>query len=113
MNNLEIMGGGTSRAAEGILLTIDKDPKSTTEKFTRLAFNNNTEFEVLKLFCAKHQLTQSDLVKVFKKYCSSEEAYFRQFHIATLDVKKKFLDQTKLLKVSPPLFYFYLWMHLL
>ena len=93
------MGGGSLRGAAA-LLTIDDDPKSTTEKFTRLAFNNNTEFETLKLFCKRHNIGQKDLVLVFKKYCSSDDAYFRQFHVNIMDVKKKLLEQSKTLRVS-------------
>ena len=91
------MGGGFSKTE---LLTVDDDPKSTAEKLDPNMFPVKRDFRVLKTFCNKHQIEQKDVISVFRMYLSSTEAYIRQFQIAVLDVKGKFLDQTKNIQVK-------------
>jgi hypothetical protein len=90
------MGGGFSKAE---LLTVDDDPKSTAEKLDPNSFPVKRDFKVLKIFCNKHEIEQKDVSKVFRMYLTSAEAYLRKFQIAVIDIKGKFLDQTKNIQV--------------
>lgn len=58
--------------------------------FSKLMFKKKKEWNVLKAFCNKHNITQASLNIVFNKFLNNKEVYLRDFRVKTSDVKNYF-----------------------
>lgn len=90
------------------ILSLDEGDR---DGFSRQVFPQY-EWEVLKFFCNKHKIRQADLVLVFKLYLSHEEAHLRSFQVRTLDVKKPFLQHSRLMQVLIPKYCLTMFFHI-
>jgi hypothetical protein len=83
------------------ILNVDADInyEDKTFSFSRNVFQK-FEWDALKLFCNKHFIQQKQLVVVFHRYLSSNEATLRKFFVQTMDLKEIYLNKTKLMQVA-------------
>lgn len=70
---------------------------SRVPQFARQIFKKY-EWETLKAFCQKYSIAQKDLVRVFRKYLSGDEAFLREFRVKTSEPRSKFANHSRLIQ---------------
>ena len=75
------------------VVTVTEDPKDPRHGlgFSRSMFKPK-EWHLLKTFCNKKGIYQTDLNHVFNKYLSGDDVYLRQFRIDVMETKKKYME---------------------
>lgn len=86
-----------------LLLNVDPIEYQKTRKPKDKVFSpgifKKLEWHAMRIFCRRYGIHQADLVRVFEDYLSYEGVYVQEFRVRTIDAKRKFIHQTKLLQV--------------
>lgn len=87
--------------------TLTVDPPELRHRrvktFSRAIFGKY-EWETLKTFCQKYKIRQVDLIRVFQTYLTHDEVYLRNFHIRTIDPRKKMMKYSRLMQELTDIF---------